>query len=84
MNGKLDPAGQKGPYFAEWPANPFAKADVARTIAFSKKLAPRDDSSGWHYNTVTGVISPNTSKGALDTDPPPGMTVMNLDVAVVR
>ncbi len=63
-DGTLNPAGACGPYLKSWPDNPYAPDEVARDIKTGKSLLPpRDNSSGWYLDTVTGLISPNSTMG---------------------
>jgi type II secretory pathway pseudopilin PulG len=63
-DGTLNPAGVCGPYLKNWPANPYAPDGVARDVKTGKSLLPpRDNSSGWYLDTVTGLISPNSTMG---------------------
>ncbi len=68
-SGKLNPAGDRGPYLTEWPENPFATPAVATTLNFGKSTTPpRDGSSGWYFSYRNLMIYPNTAQGALDLD----------------
>jgi prepilin-type N-terminal cleavage/methylation domain-containing protein len=71
--GKLGATGLYGPYMAEWPTNPFiASADNAAAVTFGTDTSPpRDDSTGWYYNTDTCIISANSSTGGAELDPQP-------------
>lgn len=70
ITGKLDANGGFGPYAKMWPTNPWAADAVAGDISFGTDAAPpRNDATGWYYNTDTGIISANSDKGALDLDP---------------
>ena len=69
-DGKLSASGTCGPYIKEWPTNPFCGEATAGDVTFGTDTAPpRDDSTGWYYNTDTCMISPNTQKGATEFDP---------------
>ncbi len=69
-SGKITESGSYGPYLDKWPANPFAEDALDEKIAIGKKTAPpRNNKSGWYYCYETGVVSANTTKGALDMDP---------------
>jgi len=70
-DGKLDANGSCGPYVTVWPTNPFGSGTVAGDVAFAAApVPPRDDTTGWYYSKVTCIISPNTTAGAEDLDPP--------------
>ena len=59
-----------GPYLLEWPENPFSPSSVARDITFGTQASPpRDNTTGWHYNTNTGVVSANSEHGGESLDP---------------
>ncbi len=71
-SGKLDPDGEMGPYLDTWPENPFAPTATAASITFGEsRSTPRDNSTGWYVSLTTGIIYPNTIKGALNL-PTPG------------
>jgi general secretion pathway protein G len=57
-------AGVFGPYMQVLPTNPFipvaANANVVTEAAAGS--APGDDSSGWFFNTVTGVFQANDNE----------------------
>ena len=58
--------GDFGPYLPEWPANPFCPEDIAQDIKFgNEEDSPRDDTTGWYYNTATGQVSPNSANGGV-------------------
>jgi len=64
VTGKLNPAGECGPYMMEWPANPYAKASEAEKIKFGgDPVPPRDDSTGWYFSVTAETIHINTSEG---------------------
>ena len=68
--GKLAAGGPMGPYLKVWPENPFSSSSVAAEIKFGTAATPpRDDTTGWYYNTDTGIVSPNSIGGALSMDP---------------
>lgn len=65
-------AGQQGlgPYIHKWPANPYADPRVSALVAFgTADQPPRDGSTGWYFNTDTGVISANSQTGGESLDP---------------
>jgi len=44
-----------GPYLQQFPANPFVAGPAGRKIAGgARPTSPRDGSTGWYFNTVTG------------------------------
>jgi type II secretory pathway pseudopilin PulG len=68
-DGTLDPAGPRGPYLCEWPANPYSPDDVARDIRVgTDALPPRDGTTGWYYNTHTARVSANSRIGGESLD----------------
>lgn len=70
IDGKLNPNGPSGPYLLEWPDNPFCPASVSQKIQFgTAPTPPRDGTSGWYYNTNTGIVSPNSTMGGESLDP---------------
>lgn len=72
-SGKITDTGPYGPYLDKWPANPFAEDALDDKIAIGKRAwPPRNNKSGWYYCYETGVVSPNTTEGALDLDPDKG------------
>jgi len=55
ISGKADAAGPYGPYVQEIPPNPYNnKSDVVE-----QAVAAGDDSTGWQFDTTTGLIYPN-------------------------
>ena len=46
-----------GAYLQSFPGNPFADGDNAVTVGAGAPAG--DGSTGWHFNTTTGKISPN-------------------------
>ncbi len=71
LNGKINANGAFGPYMKMWPINPYTSNPIkAGTISFGTDIAPpRDESSGWYYNTKTCVLSANSANGAKTMDP---------------
>lgn len=70
IQGRVDANGPFGPYLLEWPENPFSLSSVARNITFGTQASPpRDNTTGWHYNTNTGVVSANSEHGGESLDP---------------
>jgi len=68
--GKLAAAGAFGPYLKRWPTNGFCEDSVAGSVTYGTQTSPpRDDTSGWYYNTDTSLISPNSATGATAMDP---------------
>jgi prepilin-type N-terminal cleavage/methylation domain-containing protein len=68
-SGKLNAAGNRGPYLTEWPENPYASSAVAATLTFGKLTTPpRDGTSGWYFCYRNLIMYPNTAEGALDLD----------------
>ena len=68
--GAIAAAGKYGPYLNKWPANPFAEDGVATQIMPGRTPGPlRNGKTGWYYCTATGVVSANSTTGALDLDP---------------
>ncbi|MEI7835264.1 MAG: type II secretion system protein [Planctomycetota bacterium] len=64
--GTLDVKGRYGPYVPEMPDNPFvADFKLARLVKVGKGVAPRDETTGWFFDTVSQKISPNSKTGAL-------------------
>ena len=67
VDGRVSATGPMGPYLREWPENPYSPANIARNIKFGSGLpAPRDDTTGWYYDMLTGAVHPNSAEGALD------------------
>lgn len=68
-DGKLNPAGECGPYLVEWPKNPFAPDAVADKIVFGMETtSPRTNASGWYYSYKTHRLYPNSTTGGEDLD----------------
>lgn len=64
VDGKIDNTnGTCGPYLREWPSNPFVPDSVATSIKYGTGAPARDDSSGWYFNTATGMLYPNSVEG---------------------
>jgi|GEM_PF-978695 len=79
-SGKLDSGGSLGPYLLTWPKNPFCEGPTASEVKFGKIAAPpRNGQSGWYYSVTTGVISPNSTRGAEELDPP--STILTVESA---
>ena len=79
MTGKTAPSGAVsvsgtcGPYFREWPANPFISSSAAAAqITIGTGPAPRDDKSGWWFDVTTQTLQPNSARGALTQFPRAG------------
>ncbi|MCY2931278.1 MAG: prepilin-type N-terminal cleavage/methylation domain-containing protein [Planctomycetota bacterium] len=68
--GALNPTGACGPYFREWPANPFI-ANVALTaqVKIGSGRAPRDGATGWWFDVTSQTITPSSALGALEQFP---------------
>lgn len=47
-----------GPYLQSFPTNPFNNLS---TVNVAAGAPAGDDSTGWHFNSTTGKISPNSS-----------------------
>jgi general secretion pathway protein G len=61
MTGKTDEYGQTtgttfGPYMQNFPTNAF---NGLNDVSVTAGAAPADGSSGWHFDTSTGRLSPN-------------------------
>ena len=70
FEGKLDAAGQFGPYLLEWPTNPFMEGAAASQIKFDKNPpGARDGSSGWYYAWATHRLYINSLQGGADLSP---------------
>jgi prepilin-type N-terminal cleavage/methylation domain-containing protein len=64
VEGRIDNTnGTCGPYLREWPSNPFVPDSIAQSVKFGTGAAQRDDSSGWYFNTDTGILYPNSVEG---------------------
>lgn len=64
FDGKIDNLnGTCGPYMREWPENPFIGGAAAKSVKFGEGDPARDGSSGWYYNTQTGILYPNSVEG---------------------
>lgn len=71
-SGVVNPSGDCGPYFRDWPANPFiANGAVAKQVKIGSTPAPRDETTGWWFDVVTQTIQPNSTRGALNEFPAP-------------
>lgn len=69
--GKVTDDGDLGPYLNQWPSNPFAEEAVAdKILPGTDRWPPRNGKTGWYYCIGTGVISANSTEGALELDPP--------------
>ena len=76
VDGRLNASGCCGPYLKQGPVNPFLPDAVAGLVAFgTAAMPPRDDKTGWYYNTDTCIISPNSARGAKVLDPGASMKV---------
>ena len=58
LKGRLDADGPCGPYFCEFPANPFTDTNTVQ----SGTGGPGGGDHGWYYNTQTGKLSPDDDK----------------------
>ena len=54
--GLINAAGNLGPYMHKFPTNPYTQTD---TLLFGIVAPPRDNSSGWWFNTANGKLSAN-------------------------
>ena len=56
-----------GPYMHKFPTNPFVSSAVTTLVTFEADgtvtAPPGDDASHWWFNTTSGKIGPNDSKG---------------------
>lgn len=65
VNGALKSGGECGPYLSAWPSNPFVEGAAAQAIQFHSNAAPpRHGLAGWYYSLTTGMLYPNSIKGA--------------------
>ncbi len=62
-DGRIDDDGPHGPYIRRWPANPFVPDPIARTVRFGEGPPPRDGTSGWYFDTRSGMLYVNSVEG---------------------